>query len=934
MVMTYPHGCWTDRRPDCACVFNVAPQFASLDPAGVFDLARSETSLLTRDIHAETARITHAARRWGWPVVPDNATISEGLADRLESWLEGPGSLLVDAPRGYGKTTQLLAWLTARDQHDLVIWIAGSSFLNTWESTWNTVLDALVDLGEISRETRAATTGMQQLFSVFQRLTRRVIVVYDDFDRFTPVRDFADVEESARHFPLLRNIFLTSTPLPESGREADPHRVTLTRADLRWTADFARTVLGPDVAGSRLAHRLDDVVDAAGGRASAILDYFRVARSGGFTDPLPTFQADWMSQRANTADPSGRAAMLMLHLAQFIEAPVDMLVDQGFPDAVELVRVLRAEGLTSDARSAFAFADAVSLALTDRDALATRSEAMIGSGLAGLHRRSALGFVRRGAHTLAAFHYAKAGEFTLAIELLKRPLQDYDGTGGIVAVREAFYAIPIDRVAEDLELLAIRVLATHLEPSNESREKGESEARLLSATPADLQMLPLNRRTLVAAATVNTLVMRGRPWDAVTRGRAAARDLDGLGWEELRGMGRTPGLLWTALAEAELMCANVQRASDLASVAREWNGEVGHSYAAMRACAVSAAAFAIEGNLGRAEESIREAMFVCEMQGWPESALPPTIAIARLSIAVARWDSTLAVRAQLDFQRLASHDRVWATAATIANSLALLCSGNSVEALASSRIALTDAESSNAPALVRHLAVIAHSDALAAVGRAGTVLSFLDGQAEAPDHAFCYGARRAGAALAMGDAHRAILATEECVEHSHTHLTGPLSSALIRRAVAKEILGLTHAADAVFAQAIAFIAANPRAAGFVNLNPEMLASLWQRLSVTNPHLVTATYAIAHTWLDLTSHSPRDSAPSPPLEALSQRELQVLAQLAVRATYREVGEVLYLSENTVKTHVSRIYRKLGASSRREALDSALRLGLVDVAGTAI
>ena len=866
--------------------------------------------------------------------MPDNATVSEALVDRLETWLSGSGSLLVDAPRGYGKTTQLLAWLSTRDRHDLVVWIAGSNFLNTWESTWNAVLDALVDLGEISRETRNATTDLQQLFSVFQRLQRRVIVVYDDFDRFTPARDFADVEESARHFPLLRNIFLTSTPLPESGREVDPHRVTLTRDDLRWSADFARTVLGPDVAGSRLAHRLDDVVHAAGGRASAILDYFRVARSGGANDPLPTFQADWMSQRAISADPSGRAALLMSHLAQFIEAPVDMLIDQGFPDASELVRVLRAEGLTTDARSAFGFPDAVALSATDRQALAARSTAMIGSGLAGLHRRSALGFVRRGAHTLAAFHYAKAGEYTLAIELLKRPLEDFEGTGGIIAVREAFGAIPVDRVAEDLELLAIRVLATHLGPSADARAKGESEARLLSATPADLQLLPLHRRTLVAAATVNTLVMRGRPWDAVTRGRAASRDLDGLGWEELRGMGRSPGLLWTALAEAELMCANVHRASELASVAREWNGEVGHSYAAMRACAVSAAAFAIEGNLARADESIREALFVCEMQGWPESSLPPTIAIARLIIAVARWDSTLAVRAQLDFQRLASHDRVWAASATIANSLALLCAGNSVEALASSRIALTEAESSSAPALIRHLAVIAHSDALAAVGRAGTVLSFLDGQVDAPDHAFCYGARRAGAALAMGDAHRAILATEECVEHSHTHLTGPLSSSLIRRAVAKEILGLTHAADAVFAQAIALIAANPRAAGFVNLNPETLAPLWQRLNLTDSHLVTATYAIARTWIDASSQSPRGPNPSPPLEALSQRELQVLAQLAVRATYREVGEMLYLSENTVKTHVSRIYRKLGVSSRREALDSALRLGLVDVAGTAL
>jgi len=886
--------------------------------------------VLTREFNAETARIARAARQWGWPVVAGNATVSEPLAARLENWLDGTGSLLVDAPRGYGKTTQLLAWLTARDKHDLVIWISGSSFLTTWESTWNTALDALLDLGEITPQTRAATTDLQHLFTVLQRLQRRVIMVFDDFDRLTPVRDFADIEESAAHFPLLRTIFLTSNPLPESSREADPARVTLGRSDLRWTADFARTVLGPDVAGSRLANRLDEVVAAAGGRASAILDYFRAAGSNVTIDPLPTFQRDWMLERANTADPSGRAALLLLHLAQFIEAPVELIVEQGFPDAASLVGVLRAEGLTADGRSGFGFSNAVALSAADRAALETPSMTMIGSGFAGLHRRTALGFVRRGAHTLAAFHYARAGEFALASELLKRPLQDYEGNGGIIAVREAFGAMPIDRVADDLELLAIRVLSTHLGPALDARAKGEAEARLLSASSAELQMLSIRARTVVAGATVNTLVHRGRSWDAVTRGRAAAADLDGLGWEELRGLGRGPGLLWTALAEAELMCANVRRAADLASVAREWNGEVGHSYAAMRACAVSAAAFAVEGNLTRAEESIAEAMFVCEMQGWPDAALPPTIAIARLVIAVARWDSVLAAQAQLDFQRLATLDRVWATAAAVANSLALLCSGNAAEALASSRVALTDAESSNAPALVRHLAVVAHSDALAAVGRAGTVLSFLEGQAEAPDHAFCYGTRRAGAALAMGDAHRAILVTEECVEHSHTHLTGTLSSVLLRRAVAKEMLGLTHAADAVFSQAIALVAANPRPAGFVNLNPEILASLWQRLNASHPHLVAATYGIARTWLDASGRTSTES-PAAPLEALSQRELQVLAQLVVRATYREVGEVLYLSENTVKTHVSRIYRKLGVSSRREAVDSALRLGLVDAAG---
>jgi LuxR family maltose regulon positive regulatory protein len=68
--------------------------------------------------------------------------------------------------------------------------------------------------------------------------------------------------------------------------------------------------------------------------------------------------------------------------------------------------------------------------------------------------------------------------------------------------------------------------------------------------------------------------------------------------------------------------------------------------------------------------------------------------------------------------------------------------------------------------------------------------------------------------------------------------------------------------------------------------------------------------------------------APPLvEQPSPSELAVLRLLATELTQRQIGNELYLSLNTVKTHARGIYRKLGASSREEAVARAEALGLL-------
>jgi LuxR family maltose regulon positive regulatory protein len=61
--------------------------------------------------------------------------------------------------------------------------------------------------------------------------------------------------------------------------------------------------------------------------------------------------------------------------------------------------------------------------------------------------------------------------------------------------------------------------------------------------------------------------------------------------------------------------------------------------------------------------------------------------------------------------------------------------------------------------------------------------------------------------------------------------------------------------------------------------------------------------------------------------LTTRELELLAELPSLLTADEIAESMYLSVNTVKTHIRGIYRKLGVNTRRDAVESARRRGLL-------
>ena len=95
-------------------------------------------------------------------------------------------------------------------------------------------------------------------------------------------------------------------------------------------------------------------------------------------------------------------------------------------------------------------------------------------------------------------------------------------------------------------------------------------------------------------------------------------------------------------------------------------------------------------------------------------------------------------------------------------------------------------------------------------------------------------------------------------------------------------------------------------------------------------------AVAHALdgLDLVEPSLRRALVSrepvrtgPPQAQLTERELQVLTGMSRGKSNSAIGRELYLSEDTVKTHARRLFRKLGVNDRAQAVALGFRRGLV-------
>ena len=78
----------------------------------------------------------------------------------------------------------------------------------------------------------------------------------------------------------------------------------------------------------------------------------------------------------------------------------------------------------------------------------------------------------------------------------------------------------------------------------------------------------------------------------------------------------------------------------------------------------------------------------------------------------------------------------------------------------------------------------------------------------------------------------------------------------------------------------------------------------------------------------TSGAGRERNGNASIHALTPREQTVVELLPTHLNYGQIGDALFVSVNTVKSNVKSIYRKLGVTTRYEAVAVARELGLIE------
>lgn len=102
-----------------------------------------------------------------------------------------------------------------------------------------------------------------------------------------------------------------------------------------------------------------------------------------------------------------------------------------------------------------------------------------------------------------------------------------------------------------------------------------------------------------------------------------------------------------------------------------------------------------------------------------------------------------------------------------------------------------------------------------------------------------------------------------------------------------------------------------------------LLGIWIGLKVAGPRAQQKREPVA---VPATELSTRESAKRDDL-SVTRREMEVLELISKGLSNREIADALHVSENTIKTHSSRLFEKLGAKRRTQAVQLGKQFGLL-------
>jgi LuxR family transcriptional regulator, maltose regulon positive regulatory protein len=558
-----------------------------------------------------------------------------------------------------------------------------------------------------------------------------------------------------------------------------------------------------------------------------------------------------------------------------------------------------------------------------------------------LHLRAASWHAANGMVPEAVHHALAGGDLDGAARLLATHWFAMLVDGKQATLRELLGRLPVERVRTDPELSAVAAVV-RLALGELAQADAWPGPEGTAAPP------PGRRRPRAEAARSLAVLLRARLHGDVDGALSAGRELlapPGDGWDQVAGEVDRRAMVLCLLGAAALWGARLDDAAVHLQEGRELAECGGREHLALGASSHLAMLEAVRGRLGRAAELGRAAAEAARRHGWAG----PQLACAEVALALVAYqrdDLAGAFDAAERATRAASGagDRPVALAAALVQAWLAASGGpqDAVRGLAQLRAALGEAGGWPPPRLLAAAVRPAEARLLLAAGDQAAAAALVAGggrrMAAVPPGA---AGRTAAEALLLA---RLQLVRGDPVAAAAT--VAPLLGGLVpggwpatpveawlRAAVAHRRLAEHGAAARSLERALDLAASEGYRRAFVEGGPPVRALLADHL-----HRDTMHGALAKELLEgLLTQPTRPTAPPgaagadlalpAPVETLSEREQVVLRYLPSMLSAGEIAAELFVSVNTVKTHIKSIYRKLDANRRWDAVRRARQLHLL-------
>jgi LuxR family transcriptional regulator, maltose regulon positive regulatory protein len=852
----------------------------------------------------------------------------ERLFQALDHGRERPLTVITGPP-GAGKTVLLSSWLSDRRRRGRVAWLGLGRPDCRPTKFWNAVLDAVDATVEPLTALRAElgtehNDFLAALGNAIAGLHEPLVLILDDFQELRGSKVCDELDELLRHPPEKLRLVIAS--------RADPrlslHRLKLEgrleqirTADLAFTRAEARELFelaGVDVSDDQLRALHERTEGWAAGLRLAAMSLEAGSDAGHLVDTFAGDEssvADYLVEEVlDRQSRELREFMLQTSVVELVSAELADALTRRRDGGRVLESLERSHAFIAPVdehrewyRYHPLFAGLLRSELRHRmpDAFALQ------------HRRAAHWYASNAQPVAAARHAIAAGDWDLAADLLSAGWLTLLLEGESAELADLLADLPRDVVSAKPEV-AIAAAGALLESGEPERAREcirSADANACCVKPAHRADFSLSRAVVAllaaraggdfrtALASARKLLAMGGPLPAPDRRALALVNLGAAQmWIE------TPARARRALKDGLALAEHGERA-----------------YLELSALGWLALLEALSGSLRHAATIAERAIGLAEPRGWVSTA---ACASAHLSLGVCayRWGEVGEAQQHAERARGAARaacERSLLVLTEILRARIAHHAGDVDRAELSLREARQEAGSWEMPRSLEVELVAVEASVLAAAGRAAEAASLLDNTGLGPWAELEL--VRARLALAEGAPEAAVTAIRPALE---------------------EAVPSVHAATAVGLHGLAAVAEHQRRRDDAALehvehalrlaepdgHRQMLLEVGAPLRDLLARRIragTSHRALAGDLVDaLHPSSPgRRKEGRLLLEPLSWHEERVLRYLPTDLSKAEIGAELLVSENTVRTHVKSIYRKLDVTNRTDAVRRAKSFGLM-------